>query len=283
MGPFRYLSEGGSGAGPHFARGKAPAKETLQIQDHTHILSLSWTKRGKIRNCLHPFYSPFPYFNGFYERCLQYRWKMTPFDRSSTLTQCERLSIRPRRCPQCSEFEGGCSAQGHTTEGDGTNLKEVYKAGDLTVLAGDRELPDGPVQLDFHFKLGIPGATHWHGLLQGQMLFLDAPHQALERCSRDSLTATLEYVEEETDVDRVFVNFRKCRSDRGNLLRAFSYLGFELVRPGHPALPPWRDVVFMVYPLERETGPKAAQESPKLGAPNGEEGSALAESASGPI
>uniref|UniRef100_A0ACB8G7Z7 Ornithine decarboxylase antizyme 3 n=1 Tax=Sphaerodactylus townsendi TaxID=933632 RepID=A0ACB8G7Z7_9SAUR len=98
-----------------------------------------------------------------------------------------------------------------------------------------------------------------------------------------SLTATLEYVEEETDVDRVFVNFRKCRSDRGNLLRAFSYLGFELVRPGHPALPPWRDVVFMVYPLERETGPKAAQESPKLGAPNGEEGSALAESASGPI
>nr|XP_056709516.1 LOW QUALITY PROTEIN: ornithine decarboxylase antizyme 3 [Euleptes europaea] len=207
---------------------------------------------------------------------------MTPFERSSTLTQRERLSIRPRRCPQCSEFEGRCPADGSTTERDSASLKEVYKAGNLTVLAGDRELPDSPVQLDFHFKLGTQDTAHWHGLLHGHTLFLDAPHLALERCSRESLTATLEYVEEETDVDRVFVNFRKCRSDHGNLLRAFSFLGFELVQPDHPALPPWTDVVFMVYPLERELGPKAAQESPNLGAPNGEEGSALVESISNP-
>ncbi|KAL8184735.1 UNVERIFIED_CONTAM: Ornithine decarboxylase antizyme 3 [Gekko kuhli] len=97
-----------------------------------------------------------------------------------------------------------------------------------------------------------------------------------------SLTATLEYVEEETDVDRVFVNFHKCRSDRGNLLRAFAYLGFELVQPDHPALPPWRDVIFMAYPLDRELGPKGAQESPTLGAPNGEVGPALAESTPNP-
>ncbi|XP_054829574.1 LOW QUALITY PROTEIN: ornithine decarboxylase antizyme 3 [Eublepharis macularius] len=199
---------------------------------------------------------------------------MTPFDRSSPLTQCERLSLRPRHCPQCSEFEGGCPTA-RTTEGDSASLKEVYKAGNLTVLAGDRELPDSPVQLDFYFKSSSQGTTHWHGLLQGHTLFLDTPHQVLERCSRESLTATLEYVEEETEVNQVFVSFHKCRSDRGNLLRAFSYLGFELVRPDHPALPPWRDVVFMVYPLEREFGPQTAQELPKPRAPNVGEGAAL--------
>lgn len=40
----------------------------------------------------------------------------------------------------------------------------------------------------------------------------------------------------------------------GALLRAFSYMGFELVRPDHPALPPWENVIFMVYPLERDLG-----------------------------
>lgn len=29
-------------------------------------------------------------------------------------------------------------------------------------------------------------------------------------------------------------------------------MGFELVRPGHPALPPWNNAIFMVYPLERD-------------------------------
>lgn len=38
----------------------------------------------------------------------------------------------------------------------------------------------------------------------------------------------------------------------GALLRAFSYMGFELVRPDHPALPPWDNVIFMVYLLERD-------------------------------
>lgn len=40
----------------------------------------------------------------------------------------------------------------------------------------------------------------------------------------------------------------------GALLRAFSYMGFELVRPSHPALPPWDNTIFMVYPLERDLG-----------------------------
>lgn len=35
------------------------------------------------------------------------------------------------------------------------------------------------------------------------------------------------------------------------LLKTFSFLGFEIVRPGHPCVPPRPDVLFMVYPLDQ--------------------------------
>uniref|UniRef100_A0A2K5S9M1 Ornithine decarboxylase antizyme 3 n=1 Tax=Cebus imitator TaxID=2715852 RepID=A0A2K5S9M1_CEBIM len=144
---------------------------------------------------------------------------------------------------------------GKSTEQSNHNqLKELYSAGNLTVLATDPLLHQDPVQLDFHFRLTSQTSAHWHGLLCDHRLFLDIPYRALDQGNRESLTATLEFVEEKTNVDSVFVNFQNDRSDRGALLRAFSYMGFEVVRPGHPALPPWDNVIFMVYPLERDVG-----------------------------
>ena len=35
------------------------------------------------------------------------------------------------------------------------------------------------------------------------------------------------------------------------LLKTFSFLGFEIVRPGHPCVPSRPDVMFMVYPLDQ--------------------------------
>uniref|UniRef100_A0A6I8P0X1 Ornithine decarboxylase antizyme 3 n=1 Tax=Ornithorhynchus anatinus TaxID=9258 RepID=A0A6I8P0X1_ORNAN len=121
----------------------------------------------------------------------------------------------------------------------------------LTVLAAEPLLAPHPVQVDFHFRLGPQASAHWHGVLGHHRLFLDTPHLALHRETQESLTQTLEFAEEKTDVEAVFVNFHAGRSDRAALLRAFSYLGFELVPPGHPALPPWDDAIFMVYQLDR--------------------------------
>ncbi|GAB5575538.1 ornithine decarboxylase antizyme 3 [Prionailurus iriomotensis] len=146
-----------------------------------------------------------------------------------------------------------------------TSLKNYTRAGNLTVLATDPLLHQDPVQLDFHFRCTPQTSTHWHGLLCDHRLFLDIPYQALDQGNWErredqqqdviwSLTATLEYVEEKTNVDLVFVSFQNNRNDRGALLRAFSYMGFEVVRPDHPVLPPWDNVIFMVYPLERELG-----------------------------
>lgn len=37
------------------------------------------------------------------------------------------------------------------------------------------------------------------------------------------------------------------------LLRTFSFLGFEIVRPGHPLVPKRPDAFFMAYAIERDS------------------------------
>uniref|UniRef100_A0A8C8X358 Ornithine decarboxylase antizyme 3 n=1 Tax=Panthera leo TaxID=9689 RepID=A0A8C8X358_PANLE len=166
----------------------------------------------------------------------------------------EDLTLRPRPAFSAPESPAGLQGVRSTEQGDHDQLKELYSAGNLTVLATDPLLHQDPVQLDFHFRRTPQTSTHWHGLLSDHRLFLDIPYQALDQGNWESLTATLEYVEEKTNVDLVFVSFQNNRNDRGALLRAFSYMGFEVVRPDHPVLPPWDNVIFMVYPLERELG-----------------------------
>ncbi|KAM9243610.1 LOW QUALITY PROTEIN: ornithine decarboxylase antizyme 3 [Dugong dugon] len=181
-----------------------------------------------------------------------------PGRRGVTYKEREDLTLRPRYCLQCSESPVGLQV-GRTDQGDRNQLKQLYSAGNLTVLAPEPLLPQDPVQIDFHFRLTPQTSAHWHGLLCDHRLFLDIPYRALDQGNREGLTATLEYVEERTSVDFVFVNFQNDRNDRGALLRAFSYMGFEVVRPDHPALPPWDNVIFMVYPLERDLGHLASE------------------------
>ncbi|KFO18229.1 Ornithine decarboxylase antizyme 3 [Fukomys damarensis] len=153
------------------------------------------------------------------------------------------------------ESPAGLQAGRSTEHGEDQDRPKVLSsAGNLTVLSTDPLLHQDPVQVDFHFRLTPHGSAHWHGLFCDHRLFLDIPNRALDRGNRESLTATLEYVEEKTNVDSVFVNFQNDRKDKGDLLRAFSYMGFDVVRPDHPALPPWDNVIFMVYPLERDQG-----------------------------
>uniref|UniRef100_A0A096P6M0 Ornithine decarboxylase antizyme 3 n=1 Tax=Rattus norvegicus TaxID=10116 RepID=A0A096P6M0_RAT len=230
------------------------------------LYSLSYIKRGKTRNCLYPFWSPYAYYLYCYKYRITLREKMLPCCyRSITYKEQEDLTLRPHCCLPCSCLPYSCLPCSESLEGlqvgrstaqekDHSQLKELYSAGNLTVLSADPLLHQDPVQLDFHFRLTPHSSAHWHGLLCDHQLFLDIPFQALEQGNRESLTATLEYVEEKTNVDSVFVNFQSNHKDRGALLRAFSYMGFEVVRPDHPALPPWDNVIFMVYPLERDLG-----------------------------
>ncbi|XP_030042733.1 ornithine decarboxylase antizyme 3 [Microcaecilia unicolor] len=146
---------------------------------------------------------------------------------------------------------------------DPSTVKELHSDGNLTVL-GHTLLSSHPIQLDFHFRLGNCRLVHWHGTLSNQKLFLDTPSWVLNQGTKESLTAVLEFVEQQTAVNYVFVNFEKTRSDRGQLLRAFAYMGFEVVQAGHPSVPPWADTIFMAYVLERDSAPSKAAENLSL-------------------
>ncbi|XP_053330688.1 ornithine decarboxylase antizyme 3 [Spea bombifrons] len=80
---------------------------------------------------------------------------------------------------------------------------------------------------------------------------MDFPSRMLDQGSRDSLTATLEYAELTMKVNTVFVSVHKEHKDRGQLLRAFSFLGFEVVTPRNKSLPSCEEQIFMGYTLEK--------------------------------
>ncbi|KAM9311837.1 LOW QUALITY PROTEIN: ornithine decarboxylase antizyme 2-like [Gastrophryne carolinensis] len=129
----------------------------------------------------------------------------------------------------------------------------IYKDEKLTV---SQDLPgnDGkPRLVHFHYKVTEVKESSWKAMLSNQSLFVEIPEGILADGSKEGLLALLEFAEETMKVRYVFVCFRKSREDRGPLLKTFSFLGFEIVRPGHPCVPACPDVLFMVYTLEESS------------------------------
>ncbi|KAL8197179.1 UNVERIFIED_CONTAM: Ornithine decarboxylase antizyme 2 [Gekko kuhli] len=127
----------------------------------------------------------------------------------------------------------------------------IYKDEKLTV---NQDLPvhDGkPHIVHFQYKVTEVKISSWDAVLSNQSLFVEIPDGLLADGSKEGLLALLEFAEEKMKASYVFICFRKSREDRAPLLKTFSFLGFEIVRPGHPCVPPRPDVLFMVYPLDQ--------------------------------
>ncbi|MEE6519782.1 hypothetical protein FKM82_017521 [Ascaphus truei] len=123
-------------------------------------------------------------------------------------------------------------------------------------LTVSQDLPvnDGkPHLVHFQYKVTEVRESSWEAVLSNQSLFVEIPEGVLADGSKEGLVALLEFAEEKMKVSYVFICFRKSREDRGPLLKTFSFLGFEIVRPGHPCVPARPDVLFMVYPLDQSS------------------------------
>ncbi|XP_033940682.1 LOW QUALITY PROTEIN: ornithine decarboxylase antizyme 2a [Pseudochaenichthys georgianus] len=110
-----------------------------------------------------------------------------------------------------------------------------------------------PSFLRFHYQLNERRSASWDTFLSRDCLFLEVPAGVLVDGSKEGLTALLEFVEEKLKVNYVFLWFHKKREDRSTIFRTFHFIGFEMVKPGHPMVPARPDLAFMVYSLDKSS------------------------------
>lgn len=88
------------------------------------------------------------------------------------------------------------------------------------------------------------------------MLYVNLPSTMSHEASKHSFISLLEFAEEKLECDGVVLCIRKDRLDRPNLVRTFSFVGFQPVSPKSPLSPPHieeqqkSEYLFMIYSIE---------------------------------
>uniref|UniRef100_A0A3B4FJB0 Ornithine decarboxylase antizyme 2-like n=2 Tax=Haplochromini TaxID=319058 RepID=A0A3B4FJB0_9CICH len=142
--------------------------------------------------------------------------------------------------------------RGNGTRDHTPSARLLYSDRKLTVT----EEPPGngrPGILHFQSRPTVTKTIQWDAVLSSSALYVEIPLDPLPDGSKESFAALLEYAEEHLKVVSVFVCFYKNRDDRAKLVRTFSFLGFEIVKPGHALVPPRPDVFFMAYNFDRDS------------------------------
>lgn len=159
---------------------------------------------------------------------------MTPHSRTQSL--CSRSSISSNLSSSSSE-SSSCSLN----DSIGTNKPTEFI--DFDELADSAE----SLLVSFKCPLSEEKEVEWKTLLVNGVLYVDIPSSMLPEGSRDSLISLLEFAEEKLECEKVFVCFKKDRTDRAALMRVFMFLGFTVVPPDSKQVPQNSDIMSMVY------------------------------------
>ncbi|XP_073680575.1 LOW QUALITY PROTEIN: ornithine decarboxylase antizyme 1b [Garra rufa] len=146
----------------------------------------------------------------------------------------------------------GNGAWDHTSTAAPPPQQQLYSDRKLTVT----EEPAGagrPRILHFQSRPTVSRVIKWEAVLRGSGLFVEISCETFPEGSKESFISLLEFAEEHLKVVSVFVCFYKNRDDRVKLVRTFSFLGFEMVKPGHALVPARPDVLFMAYNFDRDS------------------------------
>ncbi|XP_058449207.1 LOW QUALITY PROTEIN: ornithine decarboxylase antizyme [Malaya genurostris] len=123
-----------------------------------------------------------------------------------------------------------------------------------------QEVLTQPTPTQITLKLYVTAQKHstWETIFNplDNMLYVNLPSAMSHEASKHSFISLLEFAEEKLECDGVVLCIRKDRLDRPNLVRTFSFVGFQLVSPKSPLTPPhieeqqMNEYLFMVYNIE---------------------------------
>ncbi|XP_037574369.1 ornithine decarboxylase antizyme 1-like [Dermacentor silvarum] len=124
----------------------------------------------------------------------------------------------------------------------------VRKGGELF----SRQWSEEAVRLTFRCRLTEQTEVNWETVLCQGRLYVQLPSCVLPDGSREAFVTLLEFAEEQLGCTHVLVLFNKDRTDRAGIMRTFMFLGFTVLAPGHPLVPPSTSegLLYMVYAIE---------------------------------
>jgi len=107
-----------------------------------------------------------------------------------------------------------------------------------------------PIHIHFKYRLTDSLEGVWATILHGKNLYVHIPTNTNGEGSKDSFIRLLEYAEEVLKATNVVVFFQEDRADASSWLRAFRFLGFQLLPPKHPLRPDNQGFVYMTYLID---------------------------------
>ncbi|XP_041355700.1 LOW QUALITY PROTEIN: ornithine decarboxylase antizyme 2-like [Gigantopelta aegis] len=168
----------------------------------------------------------------------------------------ERYSISLGPGPRwCSDVPHAVNVSvcSFVAEGNGVGVFKTPPVNAKDLFAdGVSSLANSQVASNLCFKISPVECLEvtWETILVDRKLYVELPAGILPEGSKESLVTLLEYAEEQLGCLYVILCFKKARVDRVNLLRVFSFLGFQVVTPGDPLVPNTEDLMFMVYTID---------------------------------